>query len=436
MKEKLKNIIVENQRIFPVSRLIPRQTDVSLDIEKMQAIIGPRRIGKTSMLLLTMEELKKDRNIPVEKILYFNFEDERIRLEQSSLDLLLQAWKELHPETELSDIWYFFDEVQAAPGWERFLNRINEKYTKRIFFTGSNSSVLHTNIKSVMRGRSIAVEVLPLSFGEFMDFKGLSPVVYGAEKAKTLVAFDEYLRKGGYPEIVLLDQKPIYTSYLQEYYNAMLLRDIVDYNQISNFSYLRELYRHASQSIGKKISVRRLYNQLKTRNFQVGINSVYEAMDFAEQAYLFKRIDRFDYSAIKRANSDKKIYWIDNGLLNANTTRFSDDKGLLLENSVFWALYKKYGNIYSTNIYYYAESGGECDFVVYQEGDEALPIQVSWSVSDPETRDREIKGLIKACMYCKVDRAWIVTAEEEGNIEENGIRISVKAAWKWMLTEI
>lgn len=114
MKEKLKNIIVENQRIFPVSGLIPRQTDVSLDIEKMQAIIGPRRIGKTSMLLLTMEELKKDRNISVEKILYFNFEDERIRLEQSSLDLLLQAWKELHPETEFSDIWYFFDEVQGS----------------------------------------------------------------------------------------------------------------------------------------------------------------------------------------------------------------------------------------------------------------------------------------------------------------------------------
>ena len=105
--------------------------------------------------------------------------------------------------------------------------------SKKIFFTGSNSSVLHTEIKSVMRGRSIAVELLPLAFGEYCDFTGLKPALHGAEKSRTVAAFQQYLIKGGYPETVNLTLDAIHTAYLQEYYNSMLLRDIVEYNKLS-----------------------------------------------------------------------------------------------------------------------------------------------------------------------------------------------------------
>jgi len=433
MKDTLKEILVQNQERIISKELKFRATGISLDLNKIQAIIGPRRVGKTSAMLKAMEELKTKRGISEKNILYFNFEDERIQLETKQLDLILQTWQELNPGLALEDVWFFFDEVQAAPGWERFLNRINETYSKRIFFTGSNSSVLHTEIKSVLRGRSIAIELLPLTFIEYCDFSGLKPSAFGAAKNKTIALFHRYLVLGGYPETIDIPEY-IHTAYLQEYYNAMLLRDIVEYNRLTNYSYLRSLYRLAASTIGKTISNRRLYNQLKSQQYSVGLNSVYEAMDMAEQAYLFKRISRFDYSDSKREKSVKKIYWLDNGLLNANTAQYTGNRGLLLENLIFKELYQRFGSIYTSNIYYYADASGECDFIVYPEGGTALPVQVSWSLSDESTRNREIKGLLKACTYCKVTEAWIITAEEEEELTVDGVHISIKPAWKWMIT--
>src|SRR5680860_478902 len=226
MKEIIKNILVQNQELDLTSRLLPRESGLSLGINKIQAITGPRRVGKTSALLLAIDELKKKEGIPAREILYFNFEDERIQFKQSFLDLLLQGWQELFRGTNLSKMWFFFDEVQAAPGWEKFLNRINERFTGKIIFTGSNSAVLHTHIKSVMRGRSIAVEMLPLSFKTYCNFRKIIPAAYGKGRAETIAVFSEFLEKGGYPEIVNLEPGLLNTSYLQEYYNAMLLRDI------------------------------------------------------------------------------------------------------------------------------------------------------------------------------------------------------------------
>jgi predicted AAA+ superfamily ATPase len=435
MKDFLKEILVQNQERRPLKDLKHRNTDLSLGLDKIQAIIGPRRVGKTSAMLLAIDELITKRDIPKEYIIYFNFEDERVQFEPAQLDLILQAWQELNPNLALEDAWFFFDEVQAAPGWERFLNRINETYSKHIFFTGSNSSVLHTEIKSVLRGRSIAIELLPLSFAEYCDFRGLKPTLQGAGKSKTIALFYQYLIQGGYPETINLPSQQIHTAYLQEYYNAMLLRDIIEYNHLTNYTYLRSLYRQAASTIGKTISNRRLYNQMKAQQYNVGVNSVYDAMDMAEQAYLFKRISRFDYSDSKREKSDKKIYWLDNGLLNANTAQYTGNRGLLLENLVFKELYHRFGSIYTSNIYYYAETSGECDFIVYPEGGTALPVQVSWTLQDDSTRNREIKGLLKACAYCKATEAWIITAEEEEELSIDGVHILIKPAWKWMVTQ-
>jgi uncharacterized protein len=434
MKEIIKDILVSNQERKLPEGLKPRKSGISLELDKIQAIIGPRRVGKTTVMLLAMEQLRKQN--PGSEILYFNFEDERVQFfEPTQLDLLLQAWRELHPAGNLEQAWFFFDEVQAAPMWERFLNRINETLSKKIFFTGSNSSVLHTGIKSVMRGRSVAVELLPLAFREYCDFIGLKLAAYGKGKDKTVAAFQQFLLWGGYPETVNVASEQIHTAYLQEYYNSMLLRDIIEYNKLSNYSYLRSLYRQTATTIGKTISVRRLHNHLKVHQYGVGINTVYEAMDMGENAYLFKRVSRFDYSDSTREKSDKKVYWVDNGMLNANTGRYWGNKGLLLENAVFRELYRRYGNIYNQNVYYSAGPSWECDFVVQAEGRALLPIQVCWSIGDIQTRDRELKGLVKACQYCGVKEGWVITADEDEEMDVDGIHVVAKTAWKWMISE-
>ena len=151
------------------------------------------------------------------------------------LDLILQSWRELHPGVNLGDCYFFFDEVQAVQGWKKFLNRISETYTKKICFTGSDSRLLHTEVNTVLRERSIALELLPLSFQEFGRFYRHQPVVYGSEKSTTEAYFKKYLFQGGYPELTHLTNQSLHSAYLQEYYNIMLLWDIIEYHQLSIF---------------------------------------------------------------------------------------------------------------------------------------------------------------------------------------------------------
>ncbi len=433
MKEVLKDILTENSTRHFREDLVIRDTMLHVDLPKMQAVLGPRRVGKTSAMNLCMQELSTSKSVSPSQLIYFNFEDERVHFLPEQLDLILQSWRELHPEVNLGDCYFFFDEVQAVQGWEKFLNRISETYTKKICFTGNNSRLLHTEVNTLLRGRSIAMELLPLSFQEFCRFYKHQPVVYGPEKSTTETYFKKYLFQGGYPELTHLTNPSLQIAYLQEYYNTMLLRDIIEYHQLSNFHYLRSLFRLVAGSVGQAVSVRRYFNQLKSMGYSVGLNSLYEVLNHAKDAYLFKRIGRFDHSPAKSEKSDKKAYFLDNGLLNALVGIQPERNGTLLENLVYLQLYRLYGSIYQQHIFYYSDQSHECDFVVVRDGEEPLPIQVAWSLEHLHTRDREIKGLLKTCAYAKVTRGLILTLEESEKLEVSGIQIDVIPVWKWLL---
>jgi len=147
--------------------------------------------------------------------------------------------------------------------------------------------------------------------------------------------------------------------------------------------------------------------------------------------YLYKRISRFDPSLVKRENADKKCYFIDNGMLHALGGSFSQHLGMLLENLVFWQLYRQYGNIYTTDIYYYKDASHECDFVLYKEGGRALPIQVCWKMDTETTRQRELKGVLKACAKTGSKTGIILTFETEELLKMDDTQIHVIAVWKW-----
>lgn len=431
MKDLVKDILAGNSSRNGNPALLNREKRLYMDLAKIQVVIGPRRVGKTSIMQLYMQELKEEKRISSSRLIYFNFEDERVTFSPEQLDIILQAWQELYPEVTLEECYFFFDEVQATRGWEKFINRINETITKKICFTGSNSRILHTEVNTALRGRSIPLEILPLSFSEYCDFHHFKPVIYGPEKSKTEVLFNSYLNQGGYPELIGLQDEGLRIAVLQEYFNTMLLRDIVDYNQIGNFQYLRPLLKLVASSVGKPVSIRRFFNHLKSMGYAVGINSVYDAMNHAEDAYLFKRIGRYDYSSSKSEKSDKKIYWLDNGLLRAITGM--GNRGTLLENIVFLHLHRTYGSVYQSQIFYYSDQSHECDFIVLRPEQPPLPIQVCWTMEQFQTRDREIKGLLKACKYAVVKEGLILTLGESAKLEQDGVEIQILPAWKWML---
>jgi predicted AAA+ superfamily ATPase len=397
---------------------------------KVQTIVGPRRAGKSSLLKLAIHQLITQ-GVSWDNICYLPLEDERLRGEPFEPDLILQAFQELHPDKPtLDNVHFFFDEIQYLNKWEPFINRIQEQITRNVIITGSNSKLLHTEVASVLRGRSLSMELLPLSFLEYLRFKNIDVKLQGSGKALIVSAFNDYLLWGGFPEIVLADpadRHPI----LQEYFNTMLYRDILDMQQPANYSYLRYLFHRIAANTGKTIALRKIFLELKSRGYAVSLNSIYEMADLAESVYLFKRISRFDSSLIKRENAEKKSYFIDNGMLHAIDNSFSSNLGTQLENLVFWQLYRMYGNIHTTDIYYYADNHHECDFLLYKEGGQALPIQVCLQMNDEVTRQRELKSLAKACNQTDSAMGIIITREEEGQFTYQGIQVNMIAAWKW-----
>jgi predicted AAA+ superfamily ATPase len=397
---------------------------------KVQTIVGPRRAGKSSLLKLAINQLLKQ-GVTWDKICFIPLEDERLKGEMYEPDLILQAFAEMYPHNPLlKDVYFLFDEVQNLPKWEWFINRVHEQVSRKVIITGSNSRTLHTEVASVLRGRGLPVELLPLSFAEYLQWQQIEFAELGMGKTRTIAAFYQYLVQGGYPETV--DSSPADHNYLlQEYFNAVLYRDIIDQEQPANYGYLRYLFHRIAANTGKTVGLRKIFLELKSRGYAISQGSLYQMADLAEAVYLYKRISRFDASLVKRENADKKTYFIDNGMLRAITHNFSENKGMLLENLIFWQLYRLYGSIYTTDIFYYKDASYECDFILYKEGGKALPVQVCLQISTEETRQREFKGIVKACKMTDAKKGIIITAEQEESIIIGEISIEIIAAWKW-----
>ena len=175
-KELLKELFVSFQETLPVS-LFSRTTMPPFDSEKIIALRGVRRCGKSSTLQLVINRLL-EHGIAREQILFLNFDDERLQFEMSDFDEIIQAYQELYPQVASSDLYVFLDEVQVNVGWEQFVRRIYDQHTKHIFLTGSNSKMLSSEIATSLRGRTLQYEILPLSFQEFCVFRQLETNIY------------------------------------------------------------------------------------------------------------------------------------------------------------------------------------------------------------------------------------------------------------------
>lgn len=429
MKRVFIDILVSQKECFE-KPVYHRAVTVNPEKEKVQTITGPRRSGKSSLLKLTVGSLL-EKGVPWDRICYLSLEDERLRGQPFEPDTILQAFAELYPDNALlKDVYFFFDEIQYLNKWEFFVNRVYEQVSKRISITGSNSKMLHTEVAGVLRGRGLPTELLPLSFSEYLQWNNTSFTTVGRGKSKVMAAFTKYLFQGGYPETVRNDEKGN-DLLLQEYFNAVIYRDIIEQQQPANYSYFRYLFHRIADNTGKPTGLRKIFQELKSRGYAISQGTLYDMADVAESVYLYKRISRFDPSLIKRENADKKCYFIDNGMLRALGSKFSENKGMLLENLVFWQLYRQYGNIYTTDIFYYKDASHECDFILYKEGGKALPIQVCWALDSEATRQQEIKGLLKGCNVAHSKHGVLINSEREEKFKKDGVWIDIIPAWKW-----
>lgn len=434
-KDEIKACIELKQSEMPFE-VIERMESLPLEGRDIITIPGVRRCGKSSRMELAINELLK-RGVPRERILWIGFDDERFaQMAASDLDLILDAYREMYPETPLKDVWMFFDELPLVEGWELFVLRVYKSYCKHIFICGSNAHTLSKEMKSELRGWPLEFETWPLSFAEYCDFRGLRrKTALESARAKVRTEFDAFNRMGGMPAVALTDSLSIKYKRLQGYFDTMLLKDFVEHFKVKSPLVLRFFLKRVMSAIANPLSVNAVYGDVKAQGFKISKDELYVWLQDACDIYLFIRVPKYFRSVAKQAAAQAKYYVVDNGLRNAVIPMQSDDDGKQLENTVFLELNRRRTG--QESIAYYQDRG-ECDFVVSEGETVRRLIQVTWDMSgnderSRDTRKREIGGLIEAAESLGCEDLTIITHDEESVLNERGHVIRVIPAWKWCL---
>ena len=412
-KDVFKALIALKQEEIPFEAI---ERDVRLPVARKEIVTipGVRRCGKSTAMELAVNELVAS-GVAKERILWIGFDDERLAgMETGELDDILSAYMEMHPDIPLKDVYMFFDELPLVEGWELFVLRVFKSYCRHVFVCGSNAHVLSREMKSELRGWPYEVELWPLSFREFCRFRGVdadSPLE--REHARVRGAFDEFLKYGAMPGVVLEESVSDKFKKLQGYFDTMLLRDFIEHWSVAN-----------------PVSVNAIYNDIKSQGFKATKNDLYDWLDKACGIYLFIRATKYNRSVAKEEQALSKYYMVDNGLRTATLIAQSDDAGRQLENAVFLHLYRNRGG--DGKVCYW-QGRGECDFAVCRDNEVVRLVQATWSLADAATRRREVAGLLEAAKALDCGDLAIVTHDEEGEIAEGGRTIRVVPAWKLLL---
>ncbi len=410
-KTIIKQTILEQREFFEreediVKRAFPESL---LKTPKIVVITGIRRCGKSTLLKEVSGKFKNHA--------YANFEDERfLEFTVKDFNTLLEVFLELGPKTDT----LFFDEIQNIPGWEKFVRRLfTEGY--KIFVTGSSSNLLSSEIATSITGRNLKYELFPFSFKEYLLYRKFKTrdTYTTKEKAALSGHFEDYVKYGGFPEII----KSRNEKELMEIYQDILIKDLLVRLQIRDSKDFRDLSMYLLSNISRKMS----YNSLKNLLGFSNTSKVKNYVEFLEEAYLFFTLNKYDPSLKKQLLSPRKVYAIDTGLVNAVSFMFSENAGSLLENIVFLELKRRFKEIY------YHEDKKECDFLVKQKEKIVQAIQVTVSIADPNTEKREMEGLMEAMERYDLKEGYIITKDTEKTINLEGRTVYVKPVITWLL---
>ena len=377
---------------------------------RILVLTGLRRSGKSTLLKQIMENRLA--------FGYVNFEDERfLSFEAKDFEQLNEVLVEVYDNPEI----FFFDEVQNIPKFETFVRRLQDQ-NKKIIITGSNASLLSSELGTRLTGRYKSFEVYPFSFTEFLSFKDAIPdenAYYITEKKVNLLRlFDEYLTTGGLPEFLKYGDR----EYVKTLYDNILYRDIISRYSIKKQKVIKELVNILMTNISCPFT----YNSLKNDLGLANAITVKEYISYLSNSYLFFELQKFDYSVRKQLSYPKKAYVIDPAFNQVAGFNFSANKGRLLENLVFLELKRM-----SLDVYYYSGKN-ECDFVIRDGNRIAEVLQVCHTLNE-SNRKREVDGLIEAAVKFNLKKGLILTHEQEEETTVDNIVIRIVPVLKWVL---
>ena len=433
MKDALKEILREFYNDGLPGGIVHRDVEYFEKISSATVVKGMRRTGKTFVTYERMSALLAS-GIPQGRIVHVNFEDDRIKaMRLEDLQLINEVHAELYPEYANAKCWYFLDELQNVKGWEAYARRLVDSPKTILCLTGSSSRLLSEEIATAMRGRSIPIEVFPLSFREFLRFNGIMESVpeagfTAAERGILRNAMAKYLDVGGFPAVQGMPTS-LRIATLQDYVHAVLYRDVLQRHEVTSVQSLLYTLDYLVHNYARRTSVHSISGVLKNLAFPSRREDVANYISYFKDAYLVYPVSVLsDSLAVKRVNPDK-YYIVDTGLVNAVTPKVDAEKGWKLENIVFMTLRRGLNKIN----YYSLDKNREVDFCVYdQVSGRASLVQVSWDMSGESTFGRELAALRDARAKTGIDDCTIVTWDEEKMLDD-GIR--VLPIWKWCLEQ-
>lgn len=419
-KQHIKDVVVDQQNLHLQISSVPREALAKVHqaqkTKQIMIITGLRRCGKSTLM-------QQVRQHAPEQHYFINFDDERLlHFSVEDFQTLLEIFGELYDDQTT----FYFDEIQNIHGWERFVRRLHDQ-GNTIYITGSNATMFSRELGTHLTGRYVQIELYPFSFREFLVYKNEllshTQAFTTKEKARMKKLFLEYCVAGGIPGYCTTKQ----VDYLQYLYESIVYRDIIARYHISDEKVIKELLYYLASNIGKEVS----YNNLKK---MVGIGStttISEYCGYFENSFLTFFVNRYDYSLRKQINYHKKEYCIDTALAKAIGFQMSEDRGRMLENVVFLELKRRQKNVY------FHQRTKECDFLIRQGGTIEDAIQVTTHLDSPETKQREVEGLLDALTTYKLRKGYILTEDNEATehimVNRKKYTIEMVPIWKWLL---
>jgi predicted AAA+ superfamily ATPase len=408
----------EARRLLEAEDLVERDVDRQrllgfLSRPNILAVLGVRRCGKSTLSHMVLKGHEYG---------YVNFDDERFRgMSGADLNDVLEALYRLNGDVE----YLILDEIQNVDGWELFANRLRR--TRRVVITGSNANLLSGELATHLTGRYIDFNLYPFSFGEYLAYKGMrvGNAYSTRELARVRTALEEYLRTGGFPEVLTFGDRMA-----RAIYSDIISKDIVARHGIRNSSTFEELARYMISNAANEFTFSKLRNI-----FGVGrIETIRGYVDHLVSSYLVFTVERFSPKLKQQFIAPRKMYCIDNGIISAVGFPTSDNVGALMENTVAVELHRR-KDLSSGNraIYYWKDhQQREVDFVV-RDGKKAVElIQVTHATDLQDVREREIKALHKAREDLGCDRLTMITWDYEDDARD----INYMPLWKWLLGEL
>ncbi len=389
---------------------------------------GVRRSGKSTLLINEMKRLVLE-GVDIHNILYVNFEDPRFitHLSPDLMELIKETYLEFMAPNNKP--YFFFDEVQNIPAWEKWLLKEYATQSAHLYVTGSSSSLLSREIGTALSGRYLDIEVFPLSFQEFLSFNGIT-IMTKADRInrKTDInrAFRRFLDMGGFPKLADLDDEESQQDLLKNYFDSILLRDIVARHNLTNYRALEEMATFLLANTSSLNSTNKLKGLLG-----ISYEKARDYSTFLEEAYLIFQLHRFSWSVKKQLANVRKFYAIDTGLANRVSFQVGSRHGQNLENIVFIEFLRRRKEIY----YFKSKNDREVDFLIKEGKNIQELIQVTYSLDDEHTKKREFTALKSATEELTgiTPRCRVLTMGHSESIQWQGLKIEVINIIDWLL---